>query len=175
MIEFRITKYNPAFRDANGAYRRDEWTSASDVGQSFNGQLLTTAEYQRVEAAYVTSALALLRAAGSTSLRVTGLEYPVSTPPLPLHEGAVVSLAEAAAIVAGVLRDEFWCKLEGPNSFVHIGHDYTMYVGVPIACPQAEDLASRLGLFVESFLSPYREAAPTPGDTFEPTPTPSTR
>ncbi|MFL0507599.1 hypothetical protein ACH0B5_17895 [Ureibacillus sp. 179-F W5.1 NHS] len=31
--QWRITKYNPAFRDQDGAYMKDEWISSSDIGQ----------------------------------------------------------------------------------------------------------------------------------------------
>jgi hypothetical protein len=58
-----------------------------------------------------------------------------------------------------VLREEFWCRLEGPEAFVHFGYDYYLYVGVPRACPEAEQATRRAGLFVESFRSPYRRPA----------------
>src|SRR5262249_7558114 len=38
-----------------------------------------------------------------------------------------------------------------------VGYDYYMYVGVPRSCPGTEEQARRLGLYVESFRSPYRE------------------
>jgi hypothetical protein len=157
MFEFRITKYDPAFRDPNGAYLRDDWTSVSDVGLSFDGKLLTNTEYRRVESAYIASALAFLRESGTTSLNVNGLEYHGSTP-LSFSEGAVVSLEQAETILSHVLREDLWCKLEGPDSFIHIGYDYYMYVGVSVVCPQAQALAVSLGLFVESFQSPYGDA-----------------
>ncbi len=30
---WRVTKYNPTFRDENGTYIKDEWTSFSDIGK----------------------------------------------------------------------------------------------------------------------------------------------
>jgi hypothetical protein len=56
-FEYRVTKYDPAFRDARGAYTRVEWTSVGDIGTSFGGVVLTEAEYQRVEDAYIAAAL----------------------------------------------------------------------------------------------------------------------
>lgn len=41
MYEYRITKYNPAFRKSNGAFSKDEWTSYSDVGGTFSGVALS--------------------------------------------------------------------------------------------------------------------------------------
>jgi len=39
--KYRITKYNPMNRDANGAYLLNEWTSFSDIGKTFDGKTLT--------------------------------------------------------------------------------------------------------------------------------------
>lgn len=57
MYGWRIIKYNPAFRDERGAYLKDEWTSVSDVGKSFDGEVLTFEEYYKIENAYVASDL----------------------------------------------------------------------------------------------------------------------
>jgi hypothetical protein len=80
-----------------------------------------------------------------------------NTIPLALGEGSLLPPEKAAEVIRRVLREEFWCRLEGPEAFVHLGYDYNMYVGVPHPCPEAEQLARRLGLFVEPFHSPYRE------------------
>ena len=156
MFEFRVTKYDPVHRDHTGAYTRDEWISVSEIGQAFDGVVLTEAEYQRVEDAYVVAAVAFLREAGVSSLTITGLENHASVP-LPFAEGSQLGLVEVGEVVRRMLPDEFWCRLEGAASFVHVGYDYYMYVGVPVASPGAERLAQQLGLFVESFRSPYRE------------------
>ena len=154
MFEYRITKYDPAYRDVAGAYTRDEWTSVSDVGRSFEGTPLTKAEYKRVENAYVASALEFLRESNVRSLAVRGLEnYRGAL--LAFGEGDAISLEKIEPILSQVLREEFWCKLEGPNSFIHVGYEYYMYIGVPSPCPKSEQRASSLGLFVEPFQSPY--------------------
>ena len=59
MNGWRITKYNPAFRDERGVYLKDEWTSVSDVGKSFDGVVLTFKEYREIEDNYVSTALSL--------------------------------------------------------------------------------------------------------------------
>lgn len=55
----------------------------------------------------------------------------------------------------GVLREQFWCRLEGPSSFVHIGCDCYMYVGVSKPCNRSLELSTKLGLFAEPMSSPY--------------------
>jgi hypothetical protein len=152
MFEYRVTKYDPAVRHSGGTYT--EWTSVSDIGRVFGGTPLTRAEYQRVESAYITSALAFLRESGVASLSIRGLENH-GTALLAFGNGDILSLEQVEAILPQVLREEFWCKLEGPDSFIHVGYDYYMYVGVPLACPKSEHLAASLGLFPEPFPSPY--------------------
>jgi len=154
MFEYRVTKYDPALRDASGAYTRSEWTAVSDVGSSFNGILLTELAYLRIESAYIAVALAFLRESGVTSLVVNSLENHRKTE-LTIGEGTHLSLAQIGATLSRLLREEFWCRLEGADSFVHIGYDYYMYIGVPVVCPKARQLATAHGLFVEPFWSPY--------------------
>ena len=156
MFEFRVTKYDPAHRDRSGAYTRDEWISVSEVGQAFEGVVLTEAEYSRVEDAYVIAAVAFLREAGVSALSVAGLENHARVP-LPFAEGSRLGLAEVGDVVRRMLRGEFWCQLEGTEAFAHVGYDYYMCVRVPAACPNAVALARQLGLFVEPFRSPYSD------------------
>jgi hypothetical protein len=155
-FSYRVTKYNPAYRREDGRYTRDAWTSRADIGRTFAGQVLTQAAYQQVEDAYISAALAFLREANVTTLAVTGLENHALTP-LPFAEGSALDLTTAAAAIRGMLREDFWCRLESEAAFVHIGWDYYMYIHVPHRCPDAVTLAHNLGLFVEPCLSPYAE------------------
>ena len=154
MIEYRVTKYDPANRDTGGAYTFPEWTSFSDIGCMFNGSRLSEAEHLQAENAYIVSALEFLRESGVSSLSVRELENPGGAV-LPFGEGASLSLEQLKTALSRTLREEFWCKLEGADAFIHIGYDYYMYVGVPVRCPNAERVAGELGLFVEHFQSPY--------------------
>ncbi|MBH0173622.1 hypothetical protein IHV09_08640 [Fictibacillus sp. 23RED33] len=53
MHKYRITKYNPLFRDAEGRFTRDEWTSISDIGKVFENQELTIEMYKKTEDSYI--------------------------------------------------------------------------------------------------------------------------
>ena len=69
--QWRITKYNPAFRDENGYYTIiEEWTCPSQIGQTINGNEFTLAEYLRIEAAYVDTVIQFLNASNLRSLRI---------------------------------------------------------------------------------------------------------
>jgi hypothetical protein len=156
MIEYRVTKYNPALRDASGAYLVDEWILVKDIGRAFGGVVLTEGEYLRVEQAYVNSANAFLREGGLNSLTVVGLENPKGLT-LDFGEDSILSLERVGDVIPQILREEFWCRLECQCGFLHFGWDYYMYIGVPHRCPEAELLAEGLGLYPEEFPSPYKE------------------
>lgn len=154
MHQFRVTKYDPSFRNDKGYYLRDEWTSFLDVGKSYRGVVLTLTEYERVETAYVGAALGFLCDAGVYTLAARGVENPYHSPSAPT-EGAQLETEALEAALRSVLREEFWCRFECDSAFVHFGWDYYMYVGVSVPCEAAKATAQASGLFVEPFESPY--------------------
>jgi len=157
--EYRVTKYNPALRDETGAYKVDEWTFYAQIDRSFGGVTLTEQEYKRVESAYIQATLAFLTEAGVAALSVEGLENS-RRQQLAWHEGTVVGLDKIPEVMGGILREEFWCRLQGEQAFLHFGWDYYMYIGVPHRCPAAEQKATELGLYVEEWESPYHRESP---------------
>jgi hypothetical protein len=154
LLQYRISKYDPSFRDDQGRYTRDEWIMAGQIGESFDGVVLTCEEYQRVEDAYVTVALGFLRESGVASLMVKGLEN-ARARPIAFGEGSALGLEQLVGVIRRLLRKDFWCRLEGDYGFLHFGWDFYMYVGVPCPCPKSQQLARRSGLFVEELRSPY--------------------
>jgi hypothetical protein len=156
MNEYRVTKYNPVFRDQSDSYTKTEWTSFKDIGRTYSGVLFTAEEYERVEGAYVKAAMSFLSESGLSSLRVEALEN-ARKHPLDFHNHTVLPFDQNGKIIRRILREEFWCRLEGSESFIHFGWDYYMYIGVPHPCPTAQLRAAELGLYVEEFASPYVE------------------
>ena len=154
--EYRVTKYNPAFRDHSGAYTKVEWVSFTQIGQTFSGILLTADEYERVEESYIQAALSFLRESGLLSMRVAGLENP-RLQPLDFQNDSVLPSDRIGEIIRRILREEFWCRLEESEGFIHFGWDYYMYIGVPHPCPTARARATELGLYVDELASPYVE------------------
>lgn len=154
MHRYRVTKYDPAFRTAAGAYAKEEWSSFNDVGRSFCGVTLSREEYLRAESAYVEVATSFMAEDGAPELRVVGLEIHDDRPSAPA-EGSLVATVNFPAVCRSVLRGEYWCKLEAEGRFVHFGWDYYMYVGVLHRCERSVSTAKSLGLFVEEFESPY--------------------
>ena len=156
MYQYRITKYDPNLRDSAGAFTQEQWTSYSDIGSSFENGTLTEQEYLRVESAYITSAINLLRESGINELTVSGLEQ--HDEPSSLHNGQSIQLSVISQYFQGVLRENYWCRFESnTGAFVHFGYDYYMYVGLPSNPGNGVKSAAELGLFVEPFASPYSQ------------------
>ena len=172
MYAWRITKYDPAFRDEGGAYLKYDWTSVSDIGKSFDGDVLTPTQYCRVENAYIETAMSFVADAGLDAVTVTYVEnhgtriqQSSDLPSIRLDPALIVTgmlvtgdaLADACRLT---LREKVWCKLGAPNGFyLHFGYDYYMYVGSPAASLNSIAVGKAQGLFIEPMLSPYLDEA----------------
>lgn len=174
MFNWRITKYNPDFRDELGRYQKDEWTSFSEIGKTFAGIKLTIEDYIAIEDAYVGAIVAFMNSVEITSLTVRGLEKKSNNIMLnrenvlysdemihlyaTLHEDAILSLREVQCLARVILREDLWCKLEKDDiMFAHFGYDYYMYIGSHKICEDAINKIKERGLFVEDFVSPYND------------------
>lgn len=152
---YRVTKYDPADRDADGAYTGAE-DSVSDHGP--------------VEAAYLDAFTTFAEDAGVDHVVLRepevggfinfGLEPHVeghglrSLFPSDLsgyHDGAPVSLDTARELVRAMLRDNgAWCRLEVDGRFTaHVGYDQYLYLGTSVSPDRAVALAEESGLFPE--------------------------
>jgi hypothetical protein len=171
MYGWRVTKFNPAFRDESGAYLRDEWTSLSDVGKSFEGVELTFEQYHRIEDAYVSTALSFVSEAGLDALTATYLEKHrvaearaedlrgIDFDPKVVRRGMTLSGGALGDVCRLVLREVLWCKLESKDGFyLHFGYDYYMYIGSPVPSEKSIVYGRQQGLFVEEMESPYLDA-----------------
>jgi len=154
MREFRITKYDPALRNEQGWFIKDDWTSVSDVGSVFSGMELTLENYTAVERAYTETVRRFLEEAAVDFLQANDLDNRAMATGAP-QEGSLIKLESIPAIVGALLREEYWCRLESSDAFVHVGYDYYMYVGVTRPCNNSIRFAHEAGLFVEEFISPY--------------------
>ncbi|MFJ3792546.1 hypothetical protein [Kitasatospora sp. NPDC090091] len=154
MIHYRITKHSPEQQVGT----TPSWTSFSDIGESFGGEVLTVAAYTETEERYLSAIRQFSAAQGVTALEVDGLEmYPESSWWQRVSEGDWLSLDEAIELSRSVLREDFvWCRLHcGSEFFVHFGYDYYMYVGVSGSFQETVASIRRSGLYVDEFESPY--------------------
>jgi hypothetical protein len=168
MFCWRITKYNPKNRDRNGAYIKNEWTAYSDIGRSFDGQVLTTNEYLIIENAYISAIKLLMQLSGTEAMQIISLQK--NTPPIEdgmyssamivtyntIKENDVIAPEKTQDVARLALRENLWCKIESAKMYIHFGYDYYMYIGI-IAPPNNNviSILEKDGLFIEDFQSPY--------------------
>lgn len=164
MFYWRITKYNPQYRDARGAYLKDEWTCYSDIGKTFNKKQLSLEEYLKIEADYTQAVILLMQCSSIDSLQVDHLEkggrliekYNLDDKVEVLNEKNI-GIENIPLLVQAILRNKVWCKLTADNIYVHFGYDFYMYIGSKNSCDSAIEKIKQSGLFVENYESPYSD------------------
>jgi len=167
MYYWRVTKYNPFYRDNQGRYKREEWTSIADIGKFYRGEELTIEEYQVIENAYVEAVILAMGELEIKSLKVKELEirdyvvYDGISDFKSKHFYEIVQASKDVSIenipylVKLILREILWAKLESDDLFVHFGYDYYMYFVARKELKKSAKIISENGLFVENFKSPY--------------------
>lgn len=157
MYNYRITKYNPKFRNKKGWYMKDEWTEFRDIGKKFGGKILTSKEYMKVEDAYVQTLISFLSEADLSAMAVNRIQNAKNT----LYEGKLIKrnqkfgIKDLENIFRLILREKLWCKFKNRDgSYVDFGWDYYCYIGVPKLCKKSQKLARELKLYVEKYSEP---------------------
>jgi len=167
MYSYRVTKYNPCYRDEKGSFLKDEWISVGDIGRLYNGEIFKFSEYLQYENAYISAVRIVMKANGVSSLRVIDIEKKTS---YDFHDISMLNAKEYIDLIKNkhiinysnvdfcirlILREMLWGILESPDMFVHFGYDYYMYIGSRVDLTFESTLLSELGLFVEEMPSPY--------------------
>lgn len=151
--QYRITKFDPAKRDPLGRYLVDDWCMHSQIGKTFGGILFTEEEYLRVESAYISAAMAFYKEAGQPDVVVFGVEDNKDRG-APAN-GWLIPIDQLPVLCRALLREEYWCRIEGDDFFIHFGWDFQMYLGASTPCLRSLEFARSLGLFPEPVVSPH--------------------
>jgi hypothetical protein len=171
---FRITKYNPIYRDARGYYTKDEWLGFFQVGKKWDEnreRILTMDEYQKTENDYIKTALEIKKEANVPTVKLRGVEFKPWTVRARknlcadrngkilrelVRTKTVEGNRDFCLIVKAILRDTLWAKLENRTKtfYLHFGWDYYMYLGTTIDSERVFDIAKRNNLFAEFCDSP---------------------
>lgn len=171
-MRYRITKYDPALRDTQGAYLPDEWTSCSDIGKAIAGKKLTVQEYLATENTYLDAIRVIAQHNGCTAFRARQLERLFSIWEVSrkmkrfglslakeetelyrsVETGCTYTMEETLSLARMILRELLWatlCDVQSRLSFT-FGYDYYLYADCP---PLADDVIEQIesnGLFVEN-------------------------
>ncbi len=157
MYTYRITKYNPKFRNAKGSYLRDVWTQFSDIGEKFNGKTLTKKEYIKVENAYVVTLQSFLDESGILSMKAIRVENSknIKYKGQLIKKNKVYKVEDLGELFRLILDGKFWCKFKNKDgSYVDFGWDFYTYIGIPKYCKKSIELAKKQKLYVEKFPEP---------------------
>ena len=140
---YEIVKYQPQYYK-DGVYTKNEWISVSDIGESFDGEVLTKEEYLMVESAYVDTVKELVEVSGVKFLTIVGPDttfYPRRTKACnkenkamyqvvsSLKEGQRIAVSKIDTVLKACLRELFWCALvnEAKKMQVDVGYDYYLH------------------------------------------------
>ena len=145
MMTYRISKYNPLYRNKDGSFMKNEWTSISDVGKNYNGRIFSMQEYLETEKKYLACFMELLKKDDICTLQVQELEGNAVC----WQEGQELSLPEIENFCRQCLREQIWGKLESTRFFIHFGYDYYSYVGTELPPEIVASICEKKGLFSE--------------------------
>ena len=163
MKRFRITKYNPAFRNESGEYLLDEWTSIYDIGKSFHEGILKELEYMQKEESYLRAIMLLLNENDIQQMCIVQLEKYIDENFFDsiseeeqiliqnIEVNMLVTIDKIMSLSRMILRELIWAKFETlDREFVlEFGYDYYMYVSCEKISDERKEDILKLGLFVE--------------------------
>jgi len=155
MVKLRITKYNPIYRDENGFFKHNEWTSFHDIGKSFDGKLFTLVEYNKIENHYLNVIQILFKKAGIFEMTLKDFES-CNSNDFKLDRDLKYTLSEIREFSRSILREELWALFQNSNDcYLHFGYDYYMYMGLPNLDIKEIYNTGIEELFIEEVVSPY--------------------
>lgn len=170
MYYYRISKYNPKFRDNHGNYILNDWTSFSDIGKEYLGKTLTLEEYKRVEDLYIDFVLLSMQKTDTDYLVIQELEKNGSKKDIlelsskskclyqKLDNNLLIGVDNISMLLQLQLRDLIWAKLISESLTVHFGYDYYMYVISTKKLVFFDDLNLKNDIYVEEGIkSPYEQ------------------
>lgn len=164
-MKYRVTKYNPDFRDRNNNYLVNEWTSYTDIGNLYNGKVFTKEAYEKTEAKYIDAIYTLLDLIKENKLKIKNLEknntkkdflssdlnelYKVYKI---LKEDMIVF--DLREVIMLVLREYCWFELHSIDEKIKIsfGYDYYMYFDIGDNNTLPEKEMKKTGLFIEKLI-----------------------
>lgn len=171
MISWRVSKYNPIYRNTKDEYENDEWTSCYEIGKIYQGKMFTVNDYMDIENTYIIALISFMKSVNVPALFVKSLEkhgdFLFDETPLiytksmielynRVHEGILLEIKYIEELCRLILREKLWCKLENDkNFFIHFGYDYYMYICSMSYSEEIINMIEGIGLFVEPLKSPY--------------------
>ncbi len=164
-MDYSISKYCPELY-TKGDYIKNEWTSVSDIGKSFDDGVLTSAEYLRIEQCYIDTAIELARKSGCSYLIIDYLEgeshdiileskkNPINRNLIDaaknIRQGLRVRISQCANYLRLCLRECCYATFSNHahNFYVDFGYDFYMHVHTELLKLQVENIVKTNNLFI---------------------------
>lgn len=170
MYYYRVSKYNPKYRNSSGDYILDDWTSYDDIGETFFNKELTLEKYRIIENLFIDVVIFAMKETRQDFLIVSELEKIVDNNSVlnvgnesyalykNIHNDARIYLKEIPLFMKLQLRELTWGKLVSENLSVHFGYDYYMYLISSKSLNKLIDFFYEKGIYIEeNFRSPYEQ------------------
>lgn len=161
--DYSISKYRPQFYDSQSCYTRNEWTSISDIGKSFDDGVLTTNEYLETERHYINTAIELARISGCSYLTVDYLEgkhivqnvkgyqlnYNLLETARKMRQGLKIRLSDCVDYLRLCLRECCYACFSNHshNFYIDFGYEYYMHIHTALPKSQVENVVSTHSLY----------------------------
>jgi len=173
-MNYRVTKYNPAYRNEKGWYMRDDWTDYSEVVKT--GAKREYDEYKKIEDLYIHYLQIGLQSAADKTFVVSGLErYKAEIKKyvdrlqdcnkellFKIKNNYKCSITEVLDIARLILRILVWCTFDSTSSYIDFSYEYYMFVGGVYYDESTIKEAALNGIYIEEMDSPmlYRAVVP---------------
>lgn len=164
-MDYSISKYCPEFY-TKGDYIKNEWTSVSEIGKSFDDDVLTSTEYLRIEQCYINTAIELALKSGCSYLIIDYLEgephdiiLEIKKNPINrnlidaaknIRLGLRVHISQCADYLRLCLRECCYATFSNHahNFYVDFGYDFYMHVHTELPKLQVENIVKTNNLFI---------------------------
>lgn len=126
MFKFRVSKYDPKFRDENGCYVKNEWTSFSDINKDFDGVKFLEKDYLKIEKRYINFIFDLLNILKINTVKISKQE------PKKLFAKKKFNVQDGwfLIIVQEMLREKFWAKISAIDLEIYMGYDFYLHIDI---------------------------------------------
>lgn len=158
-----ISKYSPENYSEDGRYLADEWTSFDDIGNVFNGVLLTESEYLKYEDKYINTIIEIASASGISYFTIgyaekgNGDDQKLNLSPemrgmlSKAAQGKRLNLSQTALYLRLLLREACWGVLvnERHRTQIEVGYDYYVNVHSKLSTETLSRIVHDNGLYFD--------------------------
>lgn len=143
MNKYRISKYNPKYRNQKGVFLNNEWTSYWDIGKTYSGKIFYEYEYLNIEKLYCNCIISILKTLEINKMIINNLEkhsldkrekevlksLDALNVFYNIKNNLIINIDNIYILLQLLLREILWCKLKTTSNFkIVIGYDMYVYI-----------------------------------------------